>query len=90
MVIGPQGEMPAVLVVEDGREDRRRIEMRRTKPIDGAIHTDQRGGVKISDDAVIFDTQIHSSSSNPFRVNGTLDEGYRRAAEVARGFEIRL
>ena len=54
--------------------------MWRTEPIDCAVDADERGGVKIADDAVVFNAQIHSSLSTPSRAMGMLDSNYRRGA----------
>ena len=55
-------EAPALLVVQDGGEDARRIEVRQTQPVDGAIHPHQRRRAHVADDAVILDglvTRFH-------------------------------
>ena len=33
--------------------------MRSAEPVDRAVYADERGGVEVSDDAVIFDSQVH-------------------------------
>ena len=80
MVVWAQGEVSAILLVEDGCEDGWRVEMRRAEPIDGAIDAYQRGGVQVSNKTVIFDTQIHSNFFDPPRVPNTLDANYRKVA----------
>jgi hypothetical protein len=53
------GEPAAALVVEDGGEDRRRVEPRKAEPVDVAVRGHQGGGVQIADDAVVLDESSH-------------------------------
>ena len=53
--------MPALFVVEQRREDRRRIEIRERQEIDRPVHADQRDGLEIADDAVVFDGLVIGS-----------------------------
>jgi hypothetical protein len=41
-------KMPTLLVVENGREDARRIKARHTHPVDRAVYADQCGSVQIT------------------------------------------
>src|SRR4029453_6034483 len=51
-------EISALFIIENGGEDARRIEVRQTAPIDGAVDTYQRHGVKVADNAVILNGLI--------------------------------
>jgi hypothetical protein len=48
-------EMAALLLVEDRREDARRVEVWIAEPVDRSVHPDQRRAVHVADDAVILD-----------------------------------
>ena len=45
-----------------GGETRRRIEARKTEPIDGTVASDERGSLAVTDKGVIFDAWCHSLS----------------------------
>ena len=47
-------EISALFIIQDSGEDARRIEVRQTAPIEGAVDTYQRHGVKVADNAVIL------------------------------------
>ena len=47
-------EISALFIIQDSGEDARRIEVRQTAPIDGAVDTYQRHCVKVADNAVIL------------------------------------
>ena len=56
-------KISALFIIQDGGKDAGRIEVRQTAPIDGAVDTDQRHGVEVSDDAVIFNRLIRHFDS---------------------------
>ena len=47
-------EAPTLLVVQDGREDARRVEVREAQPVYGAVRPDQGGAVHVADDPVLL------------------------------------
>jgi hypothetical protein len=51
-------EISSLFIIQDGREDAWRIEVRQTAPIDAAVHTYQRHGVKVADNTVILNGLI--------------------------------
>ncbi len=51
-------EMTALFIVEQRGEYRRRIEVRETQVIDGAVHAHHRHRLEVADDAVVFDGLI--------------------------------
>src|SRR5215212_5521148 len=55
---GPQREVPALPVIQDGAEDARGVEGRQAQPIYRAVLTDERRRIQIPDDTVVFDGQI--------------------------------
>src|SRR5215204_763478 len=57
-----QGKVPALLVVENGTEDARRVEGGQAHPVYSAIRTDERRRMEVPDDPVVFDGQITHSS----------------------------
>ncbi len=48
-------EVAALLLVEDRREDARRVEVWIAEPVDRAVHADDGRAVHVADDAVILD-----------------------------------
>ncbi len=50
---GPEPEASALLVVQDGAEDRRRVERRQAEPVDRPVHPDERRRVEVADDTVV-------------------------------------
>src|SRR5262249_30194806 len=46
------------LVAEDGREARRGIEAGQTQPLHGAVPTDERRRLKVTDEAVVLDWHV--------------------------------
>ena len=59
------GEAPALLVIEQGGEHAGRVEARTAEPVDGAVGRDQRGGLEISDEAVLCDLGVAHESDPP-------------------------
>ena len=57
-VDGVQCEATALLVVEQRREDARRIEPRAAEPVDGAVGGDERARLLIADQSVIGDRRV--------------------------------
>src|SRR5215207_4873592 len=59
--IGRNTEVPAAVVIEQGREDARRVETRTAEPIDGSVSTDQGCCLQLADQAVLtyFGVEVH-------------------------------
>ena len=54
----------AVLVVADQRREAGiRVEARRAQPVDGATARDQRRGLGVADESVVFDARCHGDTS---------------------------
>ena len=53
LTFGRDTKVPAALLIQDPREDARRVETRATVPIDGAVRRDQRGRLEVTDETVI-------------------------------------
>jgi hypothetical protein len=56
-LVGDGGDLEAATlgVVEDRAKDAGGVKVRRTVPINGAVHADQRDGAHVADDAVVLD-----------------------------------
>src|SRR3712207_988890 len=86
-------EASALLVVEDGGEDARGVEMRQTQPVDRAIHTNQGHAVQITDDPVVLYRLVgHGVFSLPMRVayragvgSTSFERGHRQVASGGSG-----
>ena len=52
--IGRDLEPPALLIVEDGREDARGVVARQAQPVYGTVHPHQGRGVQVADDPVVL------------------------------------
>src|SRR5262249_10980229 len=55
-------KMPTLLVVENGREDARRVKARQTQPVDGTVYPHERHRVEVADYAVILDWLVRHVS----------------------------
>src|SRR5918995_1281498 len=55
---GPQRELPAFFVVEDGAEHARRVEGGQAQPVYGTVGADQRRRMQVPDDTVVLDGEI--------------------------------
>src|SRR3712207_93605 len=55
VLVGSDAEVPAAVVVEQGREDARGIETRTAEPIDGSVGTYKGCRLQIADQAVLTD-----------------------------------
>ena len=53
-------QRPLVFVAEERREARRRVEARRAQPVDRAVDADQRRGLGIADQCVVFEPEWHA------------------------------
>ena len=53
--MGKIWKRPAFCIVQERAEDARGIDVRIAKPIDGAVHPDQRHRPHVPDDPVVFD-----------------------------------
>jgi hypothetical protein len=63
VVQGFESEVTALLIVEDGSEDTRGIEARQTKPVYGAVCTNERGGAQVPYDPVVIYLQVRDERS---------------------------
>jgi hypothetical protein len=65
VVRGFESEVAALFIVENGGEDTRRVEAGQTKPVYGAVCTDECGGAQVPYDPVIFYWQVRHEAISP-------------------------
>ena len=58
IAVGCNFAPPAFAIVQDGAEHAWRIEVGKTEPVDRAVHTNQRTGSHVADQAVLFNWEV--------------------------------
>ena len=59
---GGNGKPSSLAIIQNGGKHTRRIKVRKAQPIDGTVHSHQRRGAHVSDEAVIFNRLIRHGS----------------------------
>ena len=71
-------ESSATLGIDEGCEDRWRVEVRQAEEVDGSVHAHQSNGVEVADDTVFPDGRITTRHQSAPANNTTTERGSAR------------